>query len=204
MNKKIKKVFRYGLFMTQYIGERLRGLDFSMPAASETAKNTVEIHGYTKTPEFLIRKMLKMLPLEPEEGRFLDIGCGKGLTMKVAKEKGYQKVAGIDLDEDLIRIAKKNMKKLGMEDVPCLTVDAVQFDGYGEYNVFFFFNPFNDTVLEPVVRRILESVRENPRTVYVIYHHPKYDWVMDRAGLKKIASLYDNLRDYDTYFYTLE
>lgn len=175
-----------------------------MPSASETAKKSVEIHGYTKTPESLIHRMLESLPLDPEDGAFLDIGCGKGLTMKAARDLGYSKVAGIDLDEDLIAVAKKNMKKLGMEDIPCLAVNATEFEGYGEYNVFFFFNPFNDTVLSPVMQKIMDSVRANPRTIYVIYHHPKYSEIMDQVGLKKIDSVYDKLRDYDTYIYTLE
>lgn len=204
MKNAFRKAFRYGLFMAEYIGERCRGLDFSMPSAGEMAKSRVEYYGYCKTSEGHIKKILNALPMDPKNGRFLDIGCGKGITMKSAKDLGYPKAAGIDLDDNLIEIAQRNMKKLGLEDVECICVNALEYTGYDQFNVFFFFNPFDDTVLAPVVQKILDSVAANPREVYVIYHHPKYAEVMDRAGLTKINTLYDSLRDYDTYIYTLK
>ncbi len=206
MKKKytFKRILRYAIYMAQYIGERLRGLDFSMPAAGDITRNTVENYGYCKTSESHIKRALKKLPMDVEDGCYLDIGCGKGLTMKAAKDLGYKNVGGIDLDDKLMDIAKRNMKKLGIEDVFFCCVNALEFQGYGEYNVFFFFNPFDNTVLAPVMQRILDSVKENPRKIYVIYHHPKYGEVMEQAGLKKIVTMYEWLRDCYTAIYTLE
>ena len=206
MRKKytFKRVLRYAIYMTQYIGERLRGLDFSMPTAGEITRNTVENYGYCKTSERHIKRILKMLPVDAGDGCYLDVGCGKGLTIKAAKDLNYKKVGGIDLDERLINIAKQNMKKLKIEDVSFHLVNAMEFEGYGEYNVFFFFNPFDNTVLTPVIQKILDSVKENRRKIYVIYHHPKYREVMENAGLKEIVSIYEWLRDCYTSVYTLD
>lgn len=202
MKKELKKAVRYVVYMCQYMGERIRGLDFSMPTAGELAKSRVEYYGYCKTSEKHVKKILKSVPVNPAESGFLDVGCGKGLALKAAKEFGYSKVAGIDFDQNLLDIAEKNMKVLGIEGVSCIYANALEFEHYGDYNVFYFFNPFDDTVLTPVVQRILDSVVENPRKIYILYHHPKYSGVMDRAGFEKIGTLYDSLRDYDTYVYT--
>lgn len=63
----------------------------------------------------------------------LDIGCGKGVTLRVALEYPFEKVAGIEIDERLTAIAVNNFRILKLEErVQCFHADAAEFEGYGE------------------------------------------------------------------------
>ncbi len=49
---------------------------------------------------------------------------------------------------------------------------------------------------------ILKSCEEHPREIHIIYHHPLHHEVMEKAGLRREAVLYDKLKDYETYIYS--
>jgi 2-polyprenyl-3-methyl-5-hydroxy-6-metoxy-1,4-benzoquinol methylase len=59
-------------------------------------------------------KICPLLPVEPhlpEAGRFLDLGCGNGLFAAILKlGSPARKVAGFDLDEDKIELARKTFE----------------------------------------------------------------------------------------------
>ena len=131
---------RWIRFSINYIKERMRGLEFSMVYVGDIQKNVAEFHGYSMTDEKDMKRMLKAIPVNPSECSFLDVGCGKGICMKCAVESGYGKVAGLDLDKHLLGIAKKNMSILKM-DVRLINANAVDFDGYADFDVFYFYNP---------------------------------------------------------------
>ena len=77
---------------------------------NRNGKNLKEIFGY--------------LSFTGEE-RLLDIGCGKGVVLLEASAYPFQKVAGIDIDERLLIVARKNFQILKMEDrVECIQANA--------------------------------------------------------------------------------
>lgn len=203
MKKKIIKLRRYVLFLFEYFFEKVRGLDFTLPAANELVINSDEYNGYCKTPEKHMEMIFESMNMDFSQSSFLDVGCGKGAVLKVAKKFNFKNVAGIDLDENLIRIARRNMKILKYPDVKCICANALKFKDYGEYDVFFFFNPFSLEILEQVLGKILESVKNYPREIYIIYHHPLHYQLMEKMGLHRKIVLYDKLKDYETYIYSL-
>ena len=58
------------------------------------------------------------------KGRLLDIGCGDGIFLKHAKERGFE-VWGIDFDKKSVEVAKKS---LGVD-----TIFAMSLDEFSEY-----------------------------------------------------------------------
>ncbi len=49
----------------------------------------------------------------------------------------------MEYDEKLTEICNKNMKRLKLTDSMTVTcTDAREFENYGDYDVFYFFNPF--------------------------------------------------------------
>lgn len=202
MESKAVKLRRYVKFLCQYAVEKIRGLDFTLPAASEEVKASRDYNGYTKTPEKHMERLLQSLDISYKDSRFLDIGCGKGAVLRVASRLPFQKVAGLELDEDLIRIARRNMQILGLNQVECIHANALEFDRYGEFNVFFLFNPFSDDILSQVLDVMLKTLEENPRDIYIIYHHPLHYQLMENAGLRRVSVFYDKLKNYETYIYT--
>ena len=67
------------------------------------------LHGYSKTNEKHIREIFHVLKINDEDS-LLDIGCGKGCVLKEAADYPFKRIAGIDIDSRLIKIARKNFK----------------------------------------------------------------------------------------------
>lgn len=57
-------------------------------------------------------------------GRCLDVGCGTGEFMRLARARGYQ-VTGVDVDEEAIQVARE---RDGLADAHALSVDEVVSD----------------------------------------------------------------------------
>lgn len=192
---------RWVKFFFQSLNERIHGLDFSMLYVGELQRNTQAFHGYSMTDADSMREMLRAVPVEVSTASFLDVGCGKGMCMKCAKEIGYGRVAGLDLDPHLLEIAKKNMAKLHMEDVQCLYANAAEFDRYADFDVFYFYNPFGRPIFEEVVKRLKESQKERNRDLWVIYYHPAFGDVFENAGFRFQKEIPEKTRDTVTRIY---
>jgi len=59
-------------------------------------------------------------------GVILDVGTGPGyLPIKMASENPHLRVIGIDVSDDMVRIARRNVEKAGLENVEVLAEDVV-------------------------------------------------------------------------------
>lgn len=136
---------------------------------------------------------------EPVKQDLLDVGCGKGVVLKEAAGFQFRKITGIEVQPEIIRTARRNLKRLGLEEkAGCICADAAEYDGYGDYNVFFFFNPFDGETLNTVMEKIMES-RKAGELFIVIYHNPVYLSEAEKylpGAARKI--LHDKRKDYDT------
>ncbi len=191
---------RWAKFLVNYASEKVRGLDFSMVYVGDIQRNVEDFHGYSMTDAGDMRRMLKAVPVDPGKSAFIDVGCGKGMCMKCAVESGYKKVAGLDLDGHLLDIARRNMKKLGM-DVECMLANAVEFDRYSEFDVFYFYNPFGRGIFEQVLEKIKTSQEQRNRDIWAAYYHPVFADVFVKAGFILKDELRDKIRDTTTRFY---
>lgn len=102
---------------------------------------------------------------------FLDIGCGKGYVLLCAHQYGFQEIAGIEKSPRLAAIARKNLNRANIL-AQIYQQDAQAFGDFSSYSVFYMFNPFSERVMQNVVRRILESLENNPRQVDILYANP--------------------------------
>ena len=207
--KKIKQIIlrlkRYIRFAVQYfLYEKPRGLDFTMRNTKLIRKSGGMYHGYSKTNEKHLCEIFKKLSYE--DARLLDVGCGKGVVLKEAIKFPFKIVAGIEIQPELVQIARKNFKIMGIDDrIDCMEVDALDFEQYDKYNVFFFFNPFAEEILRKVVDKIYRSRTEANCIITVIYHNPRFPGVFEN-GVKILTKeiLHDELKDYDTYVFKLQ
>lgn len=194
------RVRRWAKYFISYVNERIHGLDFSMLYVGDLQRNVEEFHGYSMTDADDMRRMLQSIPIDASKATFLDIGCGKGMCLKCAVESGYKKVAGLDLDEHLLGIARKNMENLKM-NVDCIYCNAVDFESYADYDVFYFYNPFGRHIFEQVIEKIKDSQNERDREIWVIYYHPVYGSLFENAGFTLKKETHDTTRDTTTRFY---
>ena len=195
-----RRLERYFLFTAQVLFlEKPRGLDFTMRDTGLFNRSEGRYHGYSKTNEKHLRDIFGRLDYSTER-KLLDVGCGKGVVLKEASRFPFGKVAGIELQPELVRIARRNLNRLRLTDrVSCIQADAISFDGYGDYNVYFFFNPFSEEVMEKVMDRILESRGGRWQDAVFIYHNPRYLRILEERlpGAEK-SMLYDRRKGYET------
>lgn len=109
-----------------------------------------------------------------EKDSILDVGCGKGRMLVFFKKYPFAKVDGLEYSNELIEIAKSNMSKLNL-DCRIYQGDAKEWDKYGNYIVFYLFNPFNGSTMEGLINKLIESYRINNRKITVIYFNPRED-----------------------------
>ncbi|MUM64096.1 methyltransferase domain-containing protein [Acidianus infernus] len=70
---------------------------------------------YVPTPEPVVRKMLEIAKVGPEDIVY-DLGCGDGrIVITAAKEFNAKKAVGIDINDERIKEALENVKKNGVE-----------------------------------------------------------------------------------------
>ena len=189
-------------FMFNCAIEKFKGLDFSMLYVDQQRKDSDDYHGYSMTDAGDMKRILKALPVDVTKAAFLDVGCGKGMCIKCAAEVGYKKADGIDLDLHLLKIARRNMEKLGIP-AQCIYADATEFENYADYDVFYFYNPFGKRVFEQVINRIKSSQARRARDIWVIYYHPVYGSLFENSGFALKKELPDHTRDTTTRFYCL-
>lgn len=182
--------------MIRYIfKERLFGLDFTMRDKSLLKKTNGAMHRYSITPEEHIREILAHLDFT-KCSAFLDIGCGKGLVLKIVSGGSFQSLGGIEYDERLAGICKRNLRRLGLKDIQIFCGNAREFDGYERYNTFFLFNPFG----EEIFKEVLEKIPSGGTTI--IYHNPTcHQLILDTGYFRLKEQLYDAEKDYYTNIY---
>ena len=206
LDELVNRLRRYLVFLGEYLFmERPRGLDFTMRDTRLYQQSAGKYHGYSKTDEKHLQEIFRTLDFSRCR-KLLDVGCGKGVVLKEAAKFPFERIAGIELQEELVKNAGKNFRILGLEKrISCMQADAVDFDGYGEFDVFFFFNPFSEEVFGRVIDRILES-RKSDGPLTFIYHNPRYlDALEERfkreasepEQIRKVM-LHDKRKNYDT------
>lgn len=121
--------------------------------------------GYCATPYSVLRRIFRSLPPAVLDGTFLDYGCGMGRAVITACRKGFRRAIGVESSERLCGIVRRNCLGLPVEIVQC---DAALFTVPTEVSVFFFFNPFQGSILSHVLGRIEDSLVERDRPIVIV------------------------------------
>lgn len=180
--------------------EKILGLDFSMPDRMyDRARNDGAM--YLATEDKMLNQFFDLCTRWGHRESFLDVGSGKGYVLWKAAEAGFSKVGGVEYDERLYKTCCKNLRALMLEDsVEVTCCDAAEFGGYGDYDVFYFFNPFAESVMERVIERIVEQCAG--KEIVLIYYRPRFVHPIERfVFLEKIAELFNEEREYFAYIY---
>jgi SAM-dependent methyltransferase len=152
---------------------------------------------YQPTEPRLFHTMMDALRQQPNfhfaDFTFLDLGSGKGRTLLMAADYPFRRIVGVELLPSLHAIAKQNVAEYKSESQQCFALesicaDATDFIFPAEPTLLYLFNPFPEAVLRRVLTNLEQSVRANPRPVYVLYHNPLLERVLsESAALHKIA-----------------
>ena len=149
----------------------------------ENAEFAVE---YYATPTWLFRRLVNSLEIDVGRFVFVDYGCGKGRVLALAAERPFLRVEGVELSEDLHRLALGNIAKArnsGALRAPVVVhhQDATAYELPKHPLVIYLFNPFGEKVVARVLDAIQSSLRETPRDAYVIYANAIHRHCFDRS-----------------------
>ncbi|MGA9391013.1 MAG: class I SAM-dependent methyltransferase [Candidatus Sulfotelmatobacter sp.] len=137
---------------------------------------------------------------------FIDLGSGKGRTLLMTSDYAFRRIVGVELLPTLNAAAQENIARYRSESQKCFAIesvcaDATQFVFPDEPIVLFLFNPFPGSGLRKVIANLEQSLRAHPRIVYVLYHNPLLQHVLEESvAFEKICgthqySIYASVKD---------
>jgi 16S rRNA G966 N2-methylase RsmD len=148
--------------------------------------------GYTYRPALVSdfrRMMFKVdrdfLPFD--QMAFFDAGFGKGATLIEAMKLGIPLVGGVELSETMFEICGRNLKILGRERANTKLYQAnaaIMVEQLDDFNLFYLFNPFPESVLKQFTQNIIDSVKRKPRKIFLVYLHATLPHVLESAGMR--------------------
>lgn len=162
-------------------GEKKYGINTTgedeLKKLKKKGKNFAHATIYMPVSYHIIEKAIEKIP-SANKNHFIDIGCGKGRALVVAAHYGFKKITGIEWAEKLSNEANKNLH-LTKTNFPSIVTEIINGDAAiyeipADADCIFLFNPFDDFIMKKVVANIFKSLKENPRTLHVIYANPLY------------------------------
>lgn len=94
----------------------------------------------------------------------LDLGCGSGILMLIAKKLGYKKVVGIDIDENCLEVVKDNFLKNDITSGYEVYIGDIKKYNFEKFSIIVS-NILVD-VLEKILPNIIQSMTDS---TYVIF-----------------------------------
>lgn len=105
----------------------------------------------------------------------------------MASDYPFRRIVGIELLPDLHRIAQQNLSSYKSDSQQCFALksicaDATEFCFPDEPIVLYLFNPLPEAGLKRVIANLEQSLRTQPRQVFVLYHNPLLEHVLSASG----------------------
>ena len=149
----------------------------SLRINSPNKKNGVLYQG---TSYYYAKLAFRNLPVDYMKSSLIDFGSGKGNVLLMACKLGFKRIIGIEFAEELARSSREKIKKIMGEksniELTIINTDAAFYTIPRDYNVFFFYNPFNINVFEKVLINIEQSLEEKKRKIFIIYINAVIDF----------------------------
>lgn len=171
---------RHGLHYMTYDywhdrGERHRTAGVAPIAANEIVASTYDLQGrgYQAFPRLLLLWSIKALDIDPARFSFIDYGSGRGRMLLTAARLPFRRVIGLEFSRRLHQQAVDNIAasklKLPCHDIQAVNIDAVEYEPPNGNLVAFFYNPFDERVLDRVAERLLAAGAKGKRAAFVIF-----------------------------------
>jgi len=130
---------------------------------------------YVPSAWHLLPRALRQVGVS-ELGTFVEFGCGKGRVVHQAPRRRFRRVIGVEVSPELAAVARAGLAarrdRHRCENVEIVVEDVTQWRVPDDLTIGYFFRPFGDDTLAPVLRSIVESMDRKPRPVRLIYVWP--------------------------------
>jgi SAM-dependent methyltransferase len=135
---------------------------------------------YFPTPYYVMHEISKKIKEDLKDAVFIDFGSGAGRVLSFILKFKPKKIIGIELSKKLCQISNDNLENQIKKSKDIITkweiinINATNYEIPLESNIFFFYDPFNDVVLDQIVKKIITSYIKNKRSIIVIYVSPRH------------------------------
>ena len=161
--------------------EVLKGVDFKRNIKKSKSKVLQKYYNYEHTIKEDLVNVLNDLKISKND-KILDIGCGKGYALYLMHQFNFKNIDGIELSKKLSDIAKITLTTYKMLKIKKKTniynINAIKFKYYENYNFFYMFNPFNRSIMEIVLNKIIKKI--NKKKIYIIYNNPTCHLILNK------------------------
>lgn len=117
----------------------------------------------------IFRRALQPLAAQIDFSRFtfVDLGCGKGRALLLARETGFQKIAGVELSPLLADCARRNLQVAGEDPSSVVCQDGAEFDYPPGDLVVYLFHPFRSVVFRRAIENLCRRATGEVHLVYI-------------------------------------
>lgn len=115
------------------------------------------------------KKILDAIEFTPED-IFIDLGCGKGRSLMLAREMGFKKAVGVEFCPELVDIAIENTKD--DKGIEIILADATKICLTDDINFVFLHCPFTEEFFDKFLKNLEDSLKANPRKLSFLYNFP--------------------------------
>jgi SAM-dependent methyltransferase len=136
----------------------------------------------------LWRETLPSSAARVEAYTFVDVGAGKGRALLLAAELPFRKVIGVELNEELARVARQNIDrwmraKRSRKNIRVLAEDALEFRWPRAPLLVYLNNPFDCELVENLAANLSGVAASGPGLVDVLYVNPACADALTRRGV---------------------
>lgn len=147
-------------------------------------------HYATSSYSFIMR-ILRSLNMDRRDV-FVDIGCGKGRVLCCASRFEIKEVIGVEIDDNLYKIARENVRKAHgkKSSIMIIHASAIDFD-FSLGTIYYLFDTYGESSLRITLAKMKESLRVHPRRFRIVYVNPVHETVFSQS---KWLKMYDKWR----------
>jgi cyclopropane fatty-acyl-phospholipid synthase-like methyltransferase len=155
------------------LGIHSRGIVFT--------RKQMDYKHYATSPYSFIMQILHSLNMVHSDV-FVDIGCGKGRVLCCASRFEIEKVIGVEVDNDLYKIARQNVRKARgtKSSVQIIHASAIDFD-FRIGTIYYLFDTYGESSLSTTLAKMKESLKEHPRPIRIVYVNPVHEAVLRKS-----------------------
>jgi SAM-dependent methyltransferase len=147
----------------------VKGVETNNPVSEkELSFKNSSLYPYVPVDVISLKKILNSIDIENKKV-FCDIGCGKGRSLLIADELGFEKLIGFEISEKLVKQARKNATH---ENFDIILADATNLSLVEEVDFVFIHCPFSDELFDRFLKNLESSLQKYPRELTLLYGFP--------------------------------
>lgn len=149
----------------------------SLSALGTLSDNSKGAQPYQPISEPAFNAIVQSLPINPGELAFVDLGSGKGRALLLAAKAGFQRIVGVEFSEELHLAATRNMAAAqghwpNVDRIELILGDATAYEPPAMGVVLYLYNPFDASVMAPVIERWCAAMQQHSHALWVVYVNP--------------------------------